>query len=147
MYGEQPGHEFVQSSAHRRVSGERREGDRPLRQLAAAPADHDGGQEPPRTTPLVYTTDDPDASRLVIIASKGGSPTNPDWYHNLVANPTATVELPRERFAVRAIIPGGADATGSSPRWPRRCPSSTSTNAKSRAGSRSSCWSALDEAR
>ena len=37
-----------------------------------------------RTSPLVYTTD---ADRLVVIASKGGAPTNPDWYHNLVAHP------------------------------------------------------------
>src|SRR5687767_1278791 len=47
----------------------------------------------PRTTPLVYTTD---GDRVVVIASKGGAPTNPDWYHNLVANPIVTVELPGE---------------------------------------------------
>ncbi len=39
---------------------------------------------------------------MVVIASKGGAPTHPDWYHNLVANPTATIELPGERFQVRA---------------------------------------------
>lgn len=55
----------------------------------------------PRTAPLVHTTD---GDRLVIIASKGGADTNPDWYHNLVANPTATVELPDETFTVRARI-------------------------------------------
>ncbi|MBA2520347.1 MAG: nitroreductase family deazaflavin-dependent oxidoreductase [Chloroflexia bacterium] len=55
------------------------------------------GQE--RTSPLVYTTD---GDRMVVIASKGGAPTHPDWYHNLVANPTATIELPGERFQVRA---------------------------------------------
>ena len=53
----------------------------------------------PRTMPLVYTTDGDD---LVIIASKGGSDANPDWYHNLVANPEATIELPGETFQVRA---------------------------------------------
>ncbi len=53
----------------------------------------------PRTMPLVYTTD---GDKLVIIASKGGSDANPDWYHNLVANPEATVELPGETFRVRA---------------------------------------------
>ncbi|MDQ3695427.1 MAG: nitroreductase family deazaflavin-dependent oxidoreductase [Chloroflexota bacterium] len=52
-----------------------------------------------RTSPLVYTTD---GDRMVVIASKGGAPTHPDWYHNLVANPTATIELPGERFQVRA---------------------------------------------
>jgi deazaflavin-dependent oxidoreductase (nitroreductase family) len=56
----------------------------------------------PRTTPLAYTRD---GDRMVIIASKGGAPTNPDWYHNLVANPTATVEVGGETFPVRAEIP------------------------------------------
>jgi deazaflavin-dependent oxidoreductase (nitroreductase family) len=58
----------------------------------------------PRTIPLVYTRD---GDRLVIIASKGGAPTNPDWYHNLVANPTATVELPGKTFQVTAAIAQG----------------------------------------
>lgn len=53
----------------------------------------------PRVAPLVYTTDGDD---YVIIASKGGSPTNPDWYYNLVANPVATVEVGSETFQVRA---------------------------------------------
>jgi deazaflavin-dependent oxidoreductase (nitroreductase family) len=60
----------------------------------------------PRTIPLVYTKD---GDRLVIIASKGGAPTNPDWYHNLVANPTATVELPGETFQARAVIAEDAE--------------------------------------
>lgn len=58
-----------------------------------------------RVSPLVYTTDDDD--RLVVIASKGGADTNPDWYHNLVANSTATVELPGETFSVRARVAAG----------------------------------------
>ena len=53
----------------------------------------------PRTNPLVYTTD---GDRLVIIASKGGSDSNPDWYYNLSANPTVTVELGDEKFEARA---------------------------------------------
>jgi deazaflavin-dependent oxidoreductase (nitroreductase family) len=60
----------------------------------------------PRVTPLIYTTD---GDRLVIIASKGGAPTNPDWYHNLVANPVATVELGTEKFQVRANVANPAD--------------------------------------
>jgi deazaflavin-dependent oxidoreductase (nitroreductase family) len=44
----------------------------------------------PFTTPLVYTKD---GARMVIIASKGGFPTHPAWYHNLKANPTVTVEV------------------------------------------------------
>jgi deazaflavin-dependent oxidoreductase (nitroreductase family) len=53
----------------------------------------------PRVTPLNYSTD---GGRLVVIASKGGSPTHPDWYRNLVANPEVTVELGKERFRARA---------------------------------------------
>ena len=59
-----------------------------------------------RTTPLLYSTD---GDRLVVIASKGGEPTHPDWYHNLVANPDATVELGRETFPVRARVTVGAE--------------------------------------
>ncbi len=58
------------------------------------------------TTPLVYTKD---GNRLVIIASKGGAPTNPDWYHNLVAHPMATIELPGERFQSKAVVTTGAE--------------------------------------
>jgi deazaflavin-dependent oxidoreductase (nitroreductase family) len=53
----------------------------------------------PRTNPLVYVTD---GDRLVIIASKGGADSNPDWYYNLLANPNVTVELGNERFQARA---------------------------------------------
>jgi deazaflavin-dependent oxidoreductase (nitroreductase family) len=45
-----------------------------------------------------------DGDRLVIIASKGGAPTNPDWYYNLIANPLATVEVGNEKFQVRATV-------------------------------------------
>ena len=54
-----------------------------------------------RTTPIVYTTD---GDNVVIIASKGGAPTSPDWFHNLVANPDVTVELPNETFEARARV-------------------------------------------
>ena len=59
-----------------------------------------------RTTPLVHTVD---GDRLVIIASKAGAPTNPDWYHNLLANPEVTVELGSETFPARAGVPDGAE--------------------------------------
>ena len=45
-----------------------------------------------------------DGDRLMIIASKGGAPTNPDWYYNLVANPVANVEVGTEKFQVRATV-------------------------------------------
>jgi deazaflavin-dependent oxidoreductase (nitroreductase family) len=55
----------------------------------------------PRISPLAYTTD---GDRFVIIASKGGAPTNPDWYHNLLAHPTATVEVGTEQFEVKPTV-------------------------------------------
>src|SRR5688572_23165121 len=60
----------------------------------------------PRTAPLAYSTD---GDRLVVIASKGGAPTNPDWYHNLVANPSVTVELGAETFPATATVPEGEE--------------------------------------
>ena len=51
------------------------------------------------TAPLMYL---PDGDRMFIFASKGGAPTNPDWYHNLVAHPQATVEVGTETFNVKA---------------------------------------------
>jgi deazaflavin-dependent oxidoreductase (nitroreductase family) len=58
----------------------------------------------PRTTPLVYLQDD---DRYIVIASMAGAPRNPAWYHNLLANPTASVELANESFDVRARIAEG----------------------------------------
>lgn len=55
----------------------------------------------PRTNPVAYTTDGDD---LIVIASKGGAPTNPDWYYNIKANPVVTVELGREQFSAQAVI-------------------------------------------
>jgi deazaflavin-dependent oxidoreductase (nitroreductase family) len=50
-------------------------------------------------SPLVYTMD---GDNYIIAASKGGAPTNPDWYHNLVKNPTATIEVGDQKFTVNA---------------------------------------------
>lgn len=55
----------------------------------------------PRLTPVAYSTD---GDRLVIIASKGGAPTNPDWYYNLLANPIVTVETGTETYQARATV-------------------------------------------
>ena len=54
-----------------------------------------------RTTPLLYVED---GSDLVIVASKGGYPRNPAWFHNLRANPETTVQVGTERRPVRARI-------------------------------------------
>jgi deazaflavin-dependent oxidoreductase (nitroreductase family) len=59
-----------------------------------------------RTNPLAYFRDD---ERYVIVASKGGAPTNPDWYRNLLAHPRASVEVGTERFEVTAREATGAE--------------------------------------
>ncbi|WP_419945290.1 nitroreductase family deazaflavin-dependent oxidoreductase [Candidatus Poriferisodalis sp.] len=55
-------------------------------------------------SPLVYSIDGDD---IVIIASKGGAPTNPNWYHNLVANPTVTVEVGTDTWEATAVLTEG----------------------------------------
>jgi deazaflavin-dependent oxidoreductase (nitroreductase family) len=60
----------------------------------------------PRTIPLNYSID---GDRIVVIASKAASPTHPDWYHNLVAHPEATIEIGAEKFAVRARVAEGPE--------------------------------------
>ncbi|MFI6047500.1 nitroreductase family deazaflavin-dependent oxidoreductase [Nocardia sp. NPDC051321] len=52
-----------------------------------------------RTTPVAYLRD---GANLVIIASKAGAPTSPDWYHNLRANPEVTVEVGTETHKATA---------------------------------------------
>jgi deazaflavin-dependent oxidoreductase (nitroreductase family) len=58
------------------------------------------------TTPLAYLRD---GDRIVIIASFAGGPRNPDWYYNLLAHPTVTVELGSERFAAQATVTSGEE--------------------------------------
>jgi deazaflavin-dependent oxidoreductase (nitroreductase family) len=60
----------------------------------------------PRTTPLMYL---PDGERLVIFASKAGAPTNPAWYHNLLANRSATVEVGSDTFDVDVSVATGEE--------------------------------------
>ena len=45
-----------------------------------------------------------DGDRLAVIASKGGAPTHPDWYFNIVANPQVTVEVGVENFQALASV-------------------------------------------
>jgi deazaflavin-dependent oxidoreductase (nitroreductase family) len=60
-----------------------------------------------RVNPLAYQRVSPDT--VAIFASKGGAPTNPDWYYNLVANPDASVEIGTEAFPVRAHVAVGEE--------------------------------------
>ncbi len=55
----------------------------------------------PRTNPMAYLTD---GDRLVVIASKAGAPSNPDWYYNVVANPVVGVEVGAEQFQADATV-------------------------------------------
>jgi len=66
-----------------------------------------------RMTPLVYVGDGDD---LVIVASKGGHPKHPAWFHNLRAHPATTVQVGSERRAVRARV---ASAVERERLWPK----------------------------
>ncbi|GAC1357007.1 MAG: nitroreductase family deazaflavin-dependent oxidoreductase [Ktedonobacteraceae bacterium] len=48
-----------------------------------------------RTSPVMYLRV---GDRLLVFASKGGAPTNPDWYYNLLAHPEVTVEVGDETY-------------------------------------------------
>lgn len=60
----------------------------------------------PHTNPLMYL---PDGNRVVVFASMGGAPDNPQWFNNLVANPDATAEVGTEQFKVRAVVTQGEE--------------------------------------
>jgi deazaflavin-dependent oxidoreductase (nitroreductase family) len=62
------------------------------------------GQE--RLSPLVYQ---PVGENFAIFASKGGAPKNPDWYHNLVANPKVSIEVGTETLQVVARVATGEE--------------------------------------
>lgn len=54
-----------------------------------------------RVNPLTYLADD---ERYIVVASKMGAPTNPDWYHNIVANPEISAEVDTEQFPALATV-------------------------------------------
>ncbi len=59
-----------------------------------------------RVNPLMYQKVD---DGYAIFASKAGAPTNPDWYHNLKANPEAWIEVGTDRVDVKAREAEGAE--------------------------------------
>jgi F420H(2)-dependent quinone reductase len=59
-----------------------------------------------RTTPLGYLRDGDD---FVVVASKGGNPRNPAWFHNLKANPDTEIQVGSERRQVRARVATAAE--------------------------------------
>jgi len=74
------------------------------------------GQE--RVNPLAYRKE---GETYFVFASKGGHPNNPDWYHNLLANPDASIEVGTETLKVRARDTHGDERDGV---WARQIVSS-----------------------
>jgi F420H(2)-dependent quinone reductase len=66
-----------------------------------------------RTSPLVYVHDGED---YVVVASKGGYPQHPAWFHNLRAHPDTTIQVGARRLSVHARV---ADATERARLWPK----------------------------
>ncbi len=84
----------------------------------------DGRRTPARTNPLLLLTTNGartgrefvtplnfsrDGDRYIVMASKGGSPTHPDWFHNILAHPTVTVEADGETFTANAKVSEGSE--------------------------------------
>ncbi|HLR99407.1 MAG TPA: nitroreductase/quinone reductase family protein, partial [Mycolicibacillus parakoreensis] len=59
-----------------------------------------------RTSPMMYL---PEGQRVFVFASNAGSGSHPNWYHNLRADPTASVELGTETFTATATEITGAE--------------------------------------
>jgi deazaflavin-dependent oxidoreductase (nitroreductase family) len=59
-----------------------------------------------RENPLAYTRD---GENFVVIASKGGAPTHPAWFHNVVANPDVKLEVLGETIPARARVAEGEE--------------------------------------
>jgi deazaflavin-dependent oxidoreductase (nitroreductase family) len=57
-----------------------------------------------RVSPLAYRRE---SDAFVVFASKGGAPDNPDWFHNLVKNPEATIEVGTATHTVKARVAEG----------------------------------------
>jgi deazaflavin-dependent oxidoreductase (nitroreductase family) len=62
-----------------------------------------------RVTPLVYQQV---GDAYAVFASKGGAPTNPDWYHNLLATPDTKIEIGTETVEVTARVAGDDERSG-----------------------------------
>jgi deazaflavin-dependent oxidoreductase (nitroreductase family) len=72
-----------------------------------------------RTNPMRYLRE---GDRLFVFASKGGAPTNPDWYHNLLAHPDVTVEIGDQTLQAVAQPVTGEEHDQIYARWAERYP-------------------------
>lgn len=76
--------------------------------------DHVGGKSGiKRTSPLVYFHDN---GNVVLVASKGGYPRNPGWFHNLKSNPETTVQVGSKQIKVKARVATKVERTRL---WPK----------------------------
>ena len=64
----------------------------------------------PRVNPLAYQP--LDGGRWAVFGSKGGAPTNPDWYHNLIAHPDVAIEVGTDTIEVTARVAEGEERNG-----------------------------------
>ena len=85
-----------------RADGGKSMGDRPLLQLTTT--GRRSGK--PHTSPMMFV---PDGDRYLVIASNNGATTDPDWYRNLLADPSVTVEVPGNEFRATATPLEGDD--------------------------------------
>src|SRR5438094_9381557 len=85
-----------------------------------------------RTNPVMYLKD---GHRYLVFASKGGAPTNPDWYHNLKAHPDVKIEVGTETIEVRAEEVTGAERDKIYKRKPHSTRSSPSIKKRPRGSS------------
>jgi F420H(2)-dependent quinone reductase len=75
--------------------------------------DHTGAKSGKRrTSPLVYARD---GENVILVASKGGYPKNPAWFHNLQAHPDTTIQIGSQRLSVHARV---ADPAERKRLWP-----------------------------
>jgi F420H(2)-dependent quinone reductase len=73
----------------------------------------------PRTTPMMYVRD---GDRLFVVASNAGAPRDPDWYRNLVAHPTVTVEVDGAMYPATATPLSGPERDATFARITQRYP-------------------------
>ncbi len=108
------GHAIVYRATHGLV-GHRFPGAPPMLLL-----DHVGARSAKRrTTPLIYALDPQSRGAggedVLLVASKGGHPKNPAWFHNLMANPDTTIQIGSRRLNVHARV---ADPEERKRLWP-----------------------------
>ena len=96
------GEEHVQ--AYRESEGERGYHWRGTTILLLTTTGRSSGEQ--RTTPLIHRTD---GGRWVVVASKGGTPENPSWYENLLADPNATIQVQADEIPVSAAAAAGEE--------------------------------------